>query len=235
MQTPDNVDGREIAKFDRLSRTWWDPRGGMGALHAVNPLRTRFVLEGLTVSAPRILDVGCGAGLLAEALARSGAQVTGIDLAETALQVARQHARAQGLIIDYRCQAVEGIAQAHAGCFDAVTCLEMLEHVPDPGKIVDACARVLKPGGHAFFSSVNRTPKAFLFAVIGGEYILRLLPRGTHMYARLIKPGELKQQARRAGLDFQRNASLMYNPLTGRFHIAAGKEDVNYLIHFIKR
>jgi 2-polyprenyl-6-hydroxyphenyl methylase/3-demethylubiquinone-9 3-methyltransferase len=161
--------------------------------------------------------------------------VTGIDLSEPSIEAAKQHAQSQGLSIDYRVVSTEEIGQERAGSFDAVTCMEMLEHVPEPEKVISACAQALKPGGHAFFSSINRTPKAFLFAIIGGEYILRLLPKGTHSYSKLIRPQELKDWSRNSGMEFARLASLMYNPFTGRFKVAHGKEDVNYMAHFIKK
>ncbi len=235
METLYNVDDKEINKFDGVSQIWWDPKGEMGTLHTINPLRTNFIMERLTTSTPKILDVGCGGGILAEALAKTGAQVMGIDLSQESLKVARQHAQKQSLNIEYRYEAVEEIAKTNAGAFDVVTCMEMLEHVPEPDKIVTACAQALKPGGQAFFSSINRTPKAFLFAIIGGEYILRLLPRGTHRYKKLIRPQELKSWAKENGLEFVRLSSLMYNPFTGNFKVAAGKEDVNYMAHFIKK
>lgn len=237
-----NVDDSEINKFDQVSQIWWDPKGEMGTLHTINPLRTQFILEKLTLRTPRVLDVGCGGGILSEALAKARAQVTAIDLSQPSLEAAKQHAVSQGLNIDYRYENVEEFARKNAGSFDIVTCMEMLEHVPEPGKIVAACAQALrspdpvsgKPGGHAFFSSINRTPKAFLFAIIGGEYILRLLPRGTHTYSKLIRPQELKNWAQENGLAFARLSSLMYNPFTGKFRVAAGKEDVNYMAHFVK-
>lgn len=235
MKSFENTDHKEIEKFDRVSQIWWDPKGEMGTLHTINPLRTNFIMERLTERIPRILDVGCGGGILAEALAKAGVQVTGLDLSEASLEVARQHARLQGLEIEYRYESVQDVARQQAGTFDAVTCMEMLEHVPEPGKVVAACSQALKPGGHAFFSTINRTPKAFLFAIIGGEYILRLLPRGTHTYSKLIRPHELKHWAQGAGLEFVRLASLMYNPFTRRFKVAAGKEDVNYMAHFVKK
>lgn len=235
MKSFENADSKEIEKFDKVSQIWWNPRGEMGTLHTINPLRTNFIMETLTVRNPRILDVGCGGGILSEALAKAGAQVTGLDLSEASIQVARQHAQAQGLNIDYRFESVEEIAQQHAGSFDAVTCMEVLEHVPEPGKVVAACAQALKPGGLAFFSTINRTPKAFLFAIVGGEYILHLMPHGTHTYSKLIRPQELKDWTREAGLEFVRLSSLLYNPFTHRFKVAAGKEDVNYMAHFIKK
>lgn len=235
MTTFENADNREIEKFDKVSQIWWDLRGEMGTLHVINPLRTHFILEKLTLFSPRILDVGCGGGILSEALAKSGARVTGLDLSEASLQTARKHAQSQGLGIDYRYESVQDVAEKEAGTFDAITCMEMLEHVPEPGNVVAACARALKPGGHAFYSTINRTPKAFLFAIIGGEYILRLLPRGTHAYSKLIRPIELKKWNRDAGLDFVRIASLIYNPLTRNFKVAHNMEDVNYMAHFIKQ
>jgi 2-polyprenyl-6-hydroxyphenyl methylase/3-demethylubiquinone-9 3-methyltransferase len=230
-----NFDQKEITKFDNVAQIWWDPEGEMGTLHTINPLRTKFITEKVTVQPPKILDVGCGGGILSEALAKSGAQVTGIDLSLASIEAARHHAQLQELSIDYRHASVEDIAQSQMGKFDVVTCMEMLEHVPEPEKIVAACAQALKPGGQAFFSSINRTPKAFLFAIIGGEYILRLLPRGTHTYSKLIRPQELKQWSQKYGLEFARLASLMYNPFTRKFKVAHNKEDVNYMIHFIKK
>jgi 2-polyprenyl-6-hydroxyphenyl methylase/3-demethylubiquinone-9 3-methyltransferase len=233
MPSFNNADSKEIQKFDNVSDIWWDPKGEMGTLHVINPLRTHFIMQPLAPN-PKILDVGCGGGILSEALAKAGAQVTGLDLSEASLESARRHAQSQNLQIEYRYESVESLAEKEAGTFDAVTCMEMLEHVPDPAAVIAACAKALKPGGHAFFSTINRTPKAFLFAIIGGEYILRLLPRGTHTYSRLIRPAELKAWSRAAGLEFVRLASLMYNPFTRRWKVAADKEDVNYMAHFIK-
>ena len=234
MTSFENADNKEIEKFDKVSRIWWDPKGEMGTLQTINPLRMNFIMEKLTVRNPKILDVGCGGGILSEALAKTGAQVMGIDLSQAAIEVAKQHAQKQGLEIDYQFESVEEIVRKHAGSFDVVTCMEMLEHVPEPGKIVAACAQALKPGGYAFFSTINRTPKAFLFAIIGGEYILRLLPKGTHTYSKLIRPRELKKWAEGNSLEFLRLSNLIYNPFTRKFKVAAGKEDVNYMAHFIK-
>jgi 2-polyprenyl-6-hydroxyphenyl methylase/3-demethylubiquinone-9 3-methyltransferase len=232
---PENADTREITKFDRVSDIWWDPHGAMGTLHTINPLRTAFVVEPLSEPNPKVLDVGCGGGILCEALAKAGAQVVGIDLSRASIETARRHAEEHGLRIDYRYQSVEEVARNSPHSFDAVTCMEMLEHVPDPAAIVDACSRVLKPGGRAFFSTINRTPKAFLFAIVGGEYILRLVPRGTHTYHKLIRPQELKSWAQDSGLKLVKIASLMYNPFSRRFKVVEGKEDVNYMVHFIKQ
>jgi 2-polyprenyl-6-hydroxyphenyl methylase/3-demethylubiquinone-9 3-methyltransferase len=230
-----NFDIKEIQKFDNVAQIWWDTHGEMGTLHTINPLRVKFITEKIAVSEPKILDVGCGGGILAEALAKTGAQVTGIDLSEPSIQAAKQHAENQGLSIDYRVASIEEIAQAQPASFDVITCMEMLEHVPEPQQIIAACAQVLKPNGQAFFSSINRTPKAFLFAIIGGEYILRLLPRGTHTYSKLIQPQELKDWSHKSGLEFARLASLMYNPFTRKFKVANNKEDVNYMAHFTKQ
>lgn len=233
MKSFENADNKEIEKFDNVSDIWWDLKGEMGTLHVINPLRTHFIMENLPPN-PKVLDVGCGGGILSEALAKAGARVTGLDLSEASIHAAKRHAQSQGVSIDYRYERVEDLAEKEAGTFDAVACMEMLEHVPEPGKVVAACAKALKPGGQAFFSTINRTPKAFLFAIVGGEYILRLLPRGTHTYSKLIRPIEMKEWNRQAGLDFARLASLMYNPFTGSWKVAPGREDVNYMAHFKK-
>lgn len=235
MNQSTNVDASEVSKFDRVSQLWWDPNGKMGMLHVINPLRKKFILDHIDVSSPRIVDIGCGGGILTEALAKAGARVMGIDQSEPSLEVAREHARKGGLDIEYRLQRAEELAELEPASFDAVVCMEMLEHVPDPGAIVDACTRMLKPGGKAIFSTINRTAKAFLFAIVGGEYILRILPRGTHQYSMLIRPDEMRGWATASGLEFITSASLMYNPLTKNFRVAPGKEDVNYMASFVKR
>lgn len=229
-----NVDAAEIAHFNRIAQLWWNPQGKMGQLHAINSLRLGFVTDRLHGSAPRVLDVGCGGGILAEALAKHGAQVTGIDLSTQSLNVARQHAAQGCLAIDYREMDAAALAREAAGTFDAVTCMEMLEHVPEPARVIAACAQLLKPGGTAFFSTINRNLKAFACAIVAGEYILGLLPRGTHSYKKLIRPDEMRAWATDAGLEFQAVASLMYNPLTRRFRVAPGREDINYMACFTK-
>jgi 2-polyprenyl-6-hydroxyphenyl methylase/3-demethylubiquinone-9 3-methyltransferase len=228
-----NTDTTEIKKFDDVAQIWWDLKGEMGTLHTINPLRMKFITDVLDLSGKKVLDVGCGGGILTEALAKSGAQAVGIDLSKDSIAAAKMHAAQQGLNIDYRYENIEDTASKQAGQFDAITCMEMLEHVPEPKKIIAACSRLLKPGGHAFFSTINRTPKAFLFVIIGGEYILRLLPRGTHTYKKLIRPAELKQWSHESGLEFRRLSSLIYNPFTGKFKVVE-KEDNNYFAHFIK-
>ena len=229
--TPDNVDPAEIARFEQLAARWWDRDSEFRPLHEINPLRANWIDERAPVAGRRVLDVGCGGGILAEALARRGAVVTGIDLGEAPLAVARLHGLESGVAVDYRRIAVERLAAEMPASFDVVTCLEMLEHVPDPAAVVAACARLAKPGGQLFFSTINRNPKAFALAIVGAEYLLGLLPRGTHTYARFIRPAELAAWCRGAGLEVRELTGLTYNPITRRYRLAPGDVDVNYLLH----
>jgi len=228
--TPANVDPSELDKFSALASRWWDPESEFKPLHAINPLRLGWMLEYVgSLQGKKVLDVGCGGGILAESMARQGAQVTGIDLAEKPLAVARLHGLESGVPVAYQLISVEDLAQQMPGHFDIITCMEMLEHVPDPASIVRACAQLVKPGGHVFFSTLNRNPKSFLFAIVGAEYLLRLLPRGTHQYEGFIKPSELAAAARLAGLDVQAVRGLSYAPLTRHYHLSRDTS-VNYLM-----
>jgi len=226
-----NVDQAEIAKFEALADRWWDPHGEFKPLHDINPLRLDFIDARSGLAGRRVLDVGCGGGILAEAMAHRGAEVTGIDLGEAPLAVARLHARDQGVSVDYRHISAEAMAAAHPGEFEVVTCLEMLEHVPDPGSVVRACAALVKPGGQVFFSTLNRTPKAYALAVVGAEYVMRMLPRGTHDYSRFIRPSELAGWCREAGLAVREQNGLVYHPLTRQFSLSERDVSVNYLMH----
>lgn len=225
-----NVDAAEVARFEALAGRWWDPRGEMRALHDINPLRLAWIDARAPLAGLAVLDVGCGGGLLAEAMARAGAQVTGIDVAGAALTVARQHAEAAGLELRYEAASAEELAGREAGRFDVVTCLELLEHVPRPDEALAACARLARSGGDLFFSTLNRNPKSFLLAIFAAEYLLGLVPKGTHEYARLIRPSELGAWARAAGLDVAEVAGLHYNPLS-RGYSMGGNADVNYFMH----
>ncbi len=226
-----NADAAELAKFDSGASGFWDPHGEFRPLHLLNPVRTRFVGAHATLAGRRVLDVGCGGGLLAESLAREGAQVTAIDLAPAMIEVARLHASACGLTIDYRLEGAEALlAQAPAG-FDVVTCMEMLEHVPQPAAMVGTLAALVRPGGALFVSTLNRNLKSFLTAIVGAEYLLRLIPRGTHEYERLIRPAQLAQWARAAGLNLERMAGIALNPLTEEVTLTSDVS-VNYLAHF---
>ena len=228
--TTENVDPSEIAKFSALAHRWWDPTGEFRPLHEINPLRLAHI-ERLVggLAGKRVLDVGCGGGILAEAMAAKGAQVTGIDMAGPPLKVAMLHQIETGSPVEYRQVAAEAIAQEQPEAFDVVTCMEMLEHVPDPASVVKACARLCKPGGWVVFSTINRNPKSFLFAIVGAEYVLRLLPKGTHEYARFITPSELARHSRAAGLSVADVTGMTYNPLT-RVYSLGRDVDVNYLL-----
>lgn len=218
----------ELDKFAALASRWWDPEGPQKPLHALNPVRLRYIAARVPLAGARVLDVGCGGGLLSEALAREGAQVTGIDLGEELIEVARLHRLESGLEIDYRLESVEALADARPAGFDVVTCMEMLEHVPDPAAIVQACARLLRPGGRLFLSTVNRTPAAFALAIVGAEYVARLLPRGTHHYQDFIKPAELAGWLRQAGLQLEDVSGMAYEPWRNRARLSS-RTDVNYL------
>jgi 2-polyprenyl-6-hydroxyphenyl methylase / 3-demethylubiquinone-9 3-methyltransferase len=228
--TPTNADPAELAKFSELAHRWWDPDSEFAPLHHINPLRLDWIQAQCPLEGLRVLDVGCGGGILSDSMARKGAQVLGIDLATKALRVAQLHALEAGTPnVQYREVAVETLAAEAPASFDAVTCMEMLEHVPDPASIVRACAQLVKPGGWVFFSSINRNLKSFLFAIVGAEYILNLLPRGTHEYAKLIRPSEMARDCRAAGLDLVQTRGMEYNPLTRRYWLS-GDTSVNYML-----
>ena len=225
-----NVDPAELAKFSELAHRWWDTESEFRPLHEINPLRLGWIDSIAPLHGRRVLDVGCGGGILADAMARRGAEVTGIDLATKSLKVAQLHALETGTPnIQYREVSVEALADESPAAFDVVTCMEMLEHVPDPGSVVQACSRLVKPGGWVFFSTINRNAKAFLLAIVGAEYVLGMLPRGTHEYAKLIKPSELATACRSAHLDVQHSRGMEYNPLTRRYALS-GDTSVNYLL-----
>jgi 2-polyprenyl-6-hydroxyphenyl methylase/3-demethylubiquinone-9 3-methyltransferase len=228
---PLNLDAREIAWYEAQAAGWWDPQGDMKPLHDINPLRVGYIDARVDLKGKRVLDAGCGGGLLSEAMAARGAVVTGIDMGEGPLAVARAHLRVSGLEIDYRQATVEAVALELPATFDAVTCLELLEHVPDPFSVVKACAALVRPGGDAVFATLNRNPKSYLFAILAAENILRLLPRGTHRYRRFIKPRELREWGRRAGLSAADLTGMHYNPFTRRYCLG-GNVHVNYLMHF---
>ena len=224
-----NVDPIELEKFSALAAKWWDPTSEFKPLHEINPLRLEWIDRLASLAGKRVLDVGCGGGILAEAMAKKGAAVKGIDLAEKPLKVATLHKLESGVAVDYECVSAEDLALREPASFDVVTCMEMLEHVPDPASTVRACAALVKPGGKLFFSTINRNPKSYLFAVIGAEYVLRLLPRGTHDYARFVKPSELARYCRDARLDAGELIGMSYNPITGRYWLD-GDTSVNYLM-----
>ncbi len=228
-----NADQAEIGKFDAIAHRFWDPDGEFRPLHLINPLRTAYVAGRCQLAGARVLDVGCGGGLLCEALQQLGAQVTGIDLAPVMLETARLHAAERGVTIDYRLSQAEALAATEPGSFDVVTCMEMVEHVPDPAGIVAAMATLVRPGGAAFISTLNRTPKSFAQAIVAAEYLLRLLPRGTHQYERLIRPSELARWGRAAGLILQDVSGLTFDPFTGHGSLSRDPS-VNYLAHFTR-
>ena len=229
-EAPANVDPKELAKFSELAHRWWDPAGEFRPLHQINPLRLAWIDGKARLAGKHVLDVGCGGGVLAEAMARAGAHVTGIDLAEKPLRIAQIHRLESGLAIEYELVSPESLAEREPGRYDVVTCMEVLEHVPDPASTVRACARLARAGGDVFFATINRNPKSYLLAVIGAEYVLRLLPKGTHDYAKFVKPSELSRWSREAGLDVKSLVGMTYNPLTQIY--ALGRDtDVNYIIH----
>jgi 2-polyprenyl-6-hydroxyphenyl methylase/3-demethylubiquinone-9 3-methyltransferase len=230
MHSTENADPAELAKFSDLAHRWWDTESEFRPLHQINPLRLAWIDDIVPLAGKRVLDIGCGGGILADAMARKGAEVLGIDLAGKALKVAQLHAlEAQTQGVSYREVSAEALAAEQPERFDVVTCMEMLEHVPDPSSVVRACATLVKPGGHVFFSTINRNAKAFVFAIVGAEYILNLLPRGTHEFAKFIKPSELAAYARAAGLDLEHTRGMEYNPLTRHYWLSANTS-VNYML-----
>lgn len=232
--THQNVDRSEIAKFEELAHRWWDRDSEFKPLHDINPLRANWIDQRSPVAGLRLVDVGCGGGILAEAMASRGAIVTGIDMGEAPLAVARLHQLESNVSVDYRKITAEDLAVAQPGAYDVVTCMEMLEHVPDPQSIIDACAKLCKPGGDLYFSTLNRNPKSYAFAILGAEYILKLLPKGTHDYAKFIKPSELAEWLRRADLQLCDMTGMLYNPLSKTYRLDARDVDVNYLMHVKK-
>lgn len=229
-----NVDPNEVAKFEALASSWWDLEGQSKPLHDINPLRLGYIADRCTLKAANVIDVGCGGGILSEALAKSGAQVTGIDMGEMPLDIAKLHSLESGLSIHYQQSTAEAMAREHPAAYEVVTCLEMLEHVPDPAAIIQACADLVKPGGDVFFSTLNRHPKAYLLAIVGAEYVMNMLPRGTHDYKRFIRPAELSGWCRQAGLEVKDITGMSYNPLSREFSLTQDVK-VNYLLHCRKR
>jgi len=232
-QATQNVDPNEIAKFEALASRWWDKESEFKPLHDINPLRLNYIDERARLPGKRVLDVGCGGGILSEGLCQRGAHVLGIDMGAAPLSVAKLHGLESGIEVEYQQITVEALAEQQAGTFDVITCLEMLEHVPDPSSIIKACAKLLKPGGQLFLSTINRNPKAFLFAIVGAEHLLKMLPKGTHEYKKFIKPSELSAYVRQANLEFQDVTGMVYNPLLKEYKLARDV-NVNYLMHAIK-
>ena len=229
-----NVDPAELEKFQALAARWWDPGSEFRPLHEINPLRLDWIDALAPLAGRRVLDVGCGGGILAEAMAGRGADVTGVDLAEKSLKVAELHCLESGAHVRYERIAAEDLAVREPAGFDVVTCMEMLEHVPDPASSIDACARLVRPGGHVFFSTINRNPKSYLFAIVGAEYVLKLLPRGTHEFEKFIRPSELVSFARHSGLEPVRMTGMTYNPISRQYRLVDGDLSVNYLVAFRK-
>ena len=229
-----NSDQAELNKFSDLAHKWWDKSSEFKPLHDINPLRLNYIDNAVSLKGKTVLDVGCGGGILSESMAEKGAKVTAIDLSEKALKVAALHSLDSGVTVDYQLITVEKLAQQQPASFDVVTCLEMLEHVPDPASVVAACAKLVKPGGHVFFSTINRNPKAYLFAVIGAEYVLNMLPRGTHDYVKFIKPSELASWMRSTGLSLLGQTGMSYNPITKHYWLDSDIS-VNYMLHTIKQ
>ncbi|MEK7716394.1 MAG: bifunctional 2-polyprenyl-6-hydroxyphenol methylase/3-demethylubiquinol 3-O-methyltransferase UbiG [Pseudomonadota bacterium] len=230
VQSAQNVDPDEIAKFAQLAARWWDPHSEFKPLHEINPLRLNYINDRVGLKDKTVLDIGCGGGILAESMAAHGARVTGIDLGEAPLAVAKLHLKESGLKVDYRYISAEDLAREQPEAFDVVTCMEMLEHVPDPASTIAACAKLVKPGGQVFFSTINRNPKSWLFAIVGAEYVLNLLPKGTHEYLKFIMPSELEGWARQAGLTMHELIGMHYNPLTRAYRLGRGV-DVNYIAY----
>jgi 2-polyprenyl-6-hydroxyphenyl methylase/3-demethylubiquinone-9 3-methyltransferase len=226
-----NVDKNEVAKFEALAHRWWDRNSEFKPLHDINPLRANYIDERSKVAGKQLIDVGCGGGILAESMAQRGAIVTGIDMGEAPLSVARLHSLESGVNVNYQQSTAENWTEEHAGQYDVVTCLEMLEHVPDPASVIKACAALCKPGGDLYFSTLNRNPKAWLFAVVGAEYVLNMLPKGTHDYAKFIRPSELANWLREAELNLQHITGMTYNPLTKTYKLDEKDVSVNYLLH----
>lgn len=231
MTSWENVDAAEVAKFDALASRWWDPESEFRPLHEINPLRLDWIRQHVDLSGKRVLDIGCGGGILTESMAVAGARVTGIDMAEGPLAVARLHQVESGAEVDYQQATAEEMAARHPGEFDVVTCLELLEHVPSPPQVIQSVWQLVKPGGHVFFSTINRNPKSFLFAIVGAEYILRLLPAGTHEYQKFIRPSELESWSRSAGLELKSSMGLHYNPFSREYSLGPNV-DVNYMMYY---
>ncbi len=234
-ETPANVDPNEIKKFEEVAHRWWDTDSEFKPLHDINPLRLNYIDEKSGgIKGKKVIDVGCGGGILAESMALRGAKTTGIDMGETPLSVAELHALETGVDVRYKKITVEEMAEKHCGEFDVVSCMEMLEHVPDPGSVIAACAKLVKTDGHVFFSTINRNPKSFALAIVGAEYIMNMLPKGTHEYAKFIRPSELESWARKAGLALENMKGLTYNPLLQSYKLG-DDVDINYLMHFTKQ